>query len=61
MIDQGTADSTVIPVFTDQLAGEMTKNGNKALTYAKYTGVDHAGIVTAAAKDATAWIAKRLK
>ncbi|HEV7494610.1 alpha/beta fold hydrolase [Baekduia sp.] len=61
LIDQGSADTTVLPLFTDQLAGEMTKNGNKDLTYTKYTGVDHAGIVTAAAKDATAWIAKRLK
>jgi pimeloyl-ACP methyl ester carboxylesterase len=61
LIDQGSADSTVIPIFTDQLATELTKNGNKGLTYKKYPGVDHGGIVTAAAKDATAWIAQRLK
>jgi len=61
LIDQGSADSTVIPIFTDQLATELTKNGNKGLTYKKYPGVDHGGIVVAAAKDATAWIAKRLK
>ncbi len=61
LIDQGTADGTVIPVFTDQLTKELTTNGAKALTYKKYPGIDHAGIVTAAAKDATAWIAKRLK
>jgi pimeloyl-ACP methyl ester carboxylesterase len=61
LIDQGSADSTVIPIFTDQLATELTKNGNKGLTYKKYPGVDHAGIVVAAAKDATAWIAKRLR
>jgi pimeloyl-ACP methyl ester carboxylesterase len=61
LIDQGSADSTVIPIFTDQLATELTKNGNKGLTYKKYPVVDHAGIVAAAAKDATAWIAKRLK
>jgi pimeloyl-ACP methyl ester carboxylesterase len=61
LIDQGSADATVIPLFTDQLAGELTKNGNKGLTYKKYPGVDHGGIVVAAAKDATAWIAKRLK
>jgi pimeloyl-ACP methyl ester carboxylesterase len=60
-IEQGAADTTVIPIFTDQLATELTKNGNKGLTYKKYPGVDHAGIVDAAAKDATAWIAKRLK
>jgi pimeloyl-ACP methyl ester carboxylesterase len=61
LIDQGSADGTVIPVFTDQLAGELTKNGAKGLTYKKYPGIDHAGIVTAAAKDATVWISKRLK
>jgi pimeloyl-ACP methyl ester carboxylesterase len=61
LIDQGSADSTVIPIFTDQLATELTKNGNKGLTYKKYPGVDHGAIVVAAAKDATAWIAKRLK
>jgi pimeloyl-ACP methyl ester carboxylesterase len=61
LIDQGSADTTVIPLFTDQLAGELTTNGNKSLTYTRYPGADHVGIVTAAAKDATAWIAKRLK
>lgn len=57
LIDQGTTDTTVLPIFTDQLTGELTKNGAKRLTYKQYPGVDHAGIVTAAAKDATAWIA----
>jgi pimeloyl-ACP methyl ester carboxylesterase len=61
LIDQGTTDTTVLPLFTDQLASELTDNGTKALTYKQYPGVDHAGIVTAAAKDATTWIAKRLK
>jgi len=61
LIDQGAADTTVFPTFTDQLAKDLAKNGNKGLTYTKYPGVDHAGIVTAAAKDATAWIAKRVK
>jgi hypothetical protein len=60
-IEQGAADTTVIPVFTDLLATNLTKNGNKGLTYKKYPGVDHGGIVTAAAQDATAWIATRLK
>jgi len=61
LIDQGSADGTVIPVFTDQLTAELAKNGAKSLTYKKYPGVDHAGIVTAAAKDATTWIAKHLR
>jgi pimeloyl-ACP methyl ester carboxylesterase len=60
-IEQGAADTTVIPLFTDQLVTDLTKNGNKGLTYKKYPGVDHGGIVVAAAKDATTWIAQRLK
>jgi pimeloyl-ACP methyl ester carboxylesterase len=61
LIDQGASDTTVLPLFTDQLAGELIKNGAKPVTYTKYSGVDHAGIVTAAAKEATGWIAKRVK
>jgi pimeloyl-ACP methyl ester carboxylesterase len=61
LIEQGSADSTVIPLFTDALVNELKTNGTKSLTYTKVTGADHAGIVTAGAKSATAWIAKRLK
>jgi pimeloyl-ACP methyl ester carboxylesterase len=61
LIEQGAADTTVLPLFTDQLPGELKANGAKDLTYAKVPGVDHGGIVTAGAKSATAWIAKRLK
>jgi Secretory lipase len=61
LIDQGSADTTVIPMFTDLLVADLAKRGAKALTYKKYPGVDHGGITTAAARDATAWIAKRLR
>jgi pimeloyl-ACP methyl ester carboxylesterase len=61
LIEQGAADTTVLPLFTDQLPGELKANGAKDLTYTKVPGVDHGGIVTAGAKSATAWIAKRLK
>jgi pimeloyl-ACP methyl ester carboxylesterase len=60
LIEQGSADTTVFPVFTDTLSTELRKAGTK-LTYTKVPGVDHGGIVTAAAKDSTTWIAKRLK
>jgi acetyl esterase/lipase len=60
LIEQGTADTTVFPVFTDTLSTELKAAGTK-LTYTKVPGVDHGGIVTAAAKDSTAWIAKRLR
>jgi pimeloyl-ACP methyl ester carboxylesterase len=61
LIEQGTADTTVLPLFTDQLPKELKANGGKDLTYTRVPGVDHGGIVTAAAKNATSWIAKRLK
>ncbi|MDX6717116.1 MAG: hypothetical protein QOH30_3674 [Baekduia sp.] len=60
LIEQGSADTTVFPVFTDTLSTELKAAGTK-LTYTKVAGVDHGGIVTAAAKASTAWIAQRLK
>ena len=41
-IEQGKADTTVIPLFTDQLDTELKPDGAK-LTYKTYAGVDHAG------------------
>ncbi|MDX6726888.1 MAG: hypothetical protein QOK49_1693 [Baekduia sp.] len=61
LIEQGAADTTVFPTFTDQLATELKANGAKTLTYTKVPGVDHGGIVTAAAKAATTWMAARLR
>ena len=60
-IEQGKADGTVLPLFTNQLAPALTANGAK-VTYKTYEGVDHAGAVTnsKAAKDATAFVKKRL-
>jgi pimeloyl-ACP methyl ester carboxylesterase len=59
LIEQGKADTTVFPNFTDQLSGELKGRGVK-LTYETFKGVDHAGAVTskAPANDATKWIAK---
>jgi pimeloyl-ACP methyl ester carboxylesterase len=64
-IEQGTGDQTVIPLFTDRLASDLTtasrqRAGRSTITYKKYAGVDHAGIVTKAAKDATDYIEKAL-
>jgi pimeloyl-ACP methyl ester carboxylesterase len=58
-IDQGANDGTVFKAFTDQLASEYRKAKVK-LTYEVYPGVDHAGVMTAAAKSATKWIRARL-
>jgi pimeloyl-ACP methyl ester carboxylesterase len=62
LIEQGSSDQTVIPLFTDRLAQDLAKHaGGKTITYKKYPKVDHGGIVTAAAKDATTFIAQRLR
>ena len=60
LIEQGTADTTVFPNFTDQLVGELKGNGVN-LTYKTYARVDHGTVVTkkAPADDATTWIGKR--
>jgi pimeloyl-ACP methyl ester carboxylesterase len=61
-IEQGTADQTVLPLFTDQLAKDLATNGAKAITYTKVPGSDHAGIVAGrGATDGTNYIEQRLK
>jgi pimeloyl-ACP methyl ester carboxylesterase len=57
-IEQGTADGTVFPAFTQQLVDEYTGNGVK-VTYKTYDGVSHGGVVQTAAGDATRWIRGR--
>jgi fermentation-respiration switch protein FrsA (DUF1100 family) len=58
-IEQGTADTTVFPQFTDQLVGELQGLGDQ-LTYKTYPGVDHAGVVTAGEPDALAFFQQLL-
>jgi pimeloyl-ACP methyl ester carboxylesterase len=48
---QGTADTTVLPPFTDELVPSLQKNGAK-VTYKTFDGITHGGIV--AAGDTTA-------
>jgi pimeloyl-ACP methyl ester carboxylesterase len=61
-IEQGSADQTVLPLFTDQLAQALQKKGTK-VGYKKYDGVTHGGAVTekAPSADATAYIKALLK
>ncbi|WCB95578.1 hypothetical protein DSM104299_04327 [Baekduia alba] len=62
LIEQGTADQTVIPLFTDQLATELKDDGATKITYNKVAGVDHAGITAGAGgADATKYLKKLLK
>jgi pimeloyl-ACP methyl ester carboxylesterase len=58
LIEQGLADTTVIPTFDQQLSQELAKNGAK-VTYHTYPGATHGGVLTAAAKDATAFLGRR--
>ena len=48
-IEQGSADATVLPPFTEQLRDTYKTLGNP-VTYTSYNGVSHGGIVDAAAK-----------
>jgi pimeloyl-ACP methyl ester carboxylesterase len=61
LIEQGTADTTVLPFFTDQLDKELRAAGVK-LTYKKYPGVDHGGVVVRPTPqaDAAKWVEKKL-
>jgi pimeloyl-ACP methyl ester carboxylesterase len=61
-IEQGKADTTVIPSFTDQLNAAY-KKAKLTVTYKTYPGVDHTGIVTksAPAKAATAFVKEQLR
>src|SRR3954452_10356359 len=60
-IQQGTADTTVFPAFTDSLVDAYRKRGTK-LVYRVYDVVNHGGVVTTAtpAADATKYIRSRL-
>lgn len=57
---QGTADTTVLPLFTDQLDQQLRAAGTK-LTYVKLAGVDHGGAVKAGNAKALAFARKRLR
>ncbi len=56
---QGSADSTVLPMFTDQLETELADAYNR-VRYTVYEGVDHGGIVAAAEDDALAFFRSRV-
>jgi pimeloyl-ACP methyl ester carboxylesterase len=59
LIEQGLADTTVIPAFDQQLSQELAHNGAK-VTYHTYPGATHGGVLTAAAKDATSFLRKHV-
>jgi dienelactone hydrolase len=59
LVEQGTADTTVFPTFTQQTVDEYTQH-QVPVTYKTYDGVTHTQVVVAAAGDATSWIRSRL-
>jgi pimeloyl-ACP methyl ester carboxylesterase len=59
LIAQGTADTTVFPQYTDQLKDELVKAGDQ-VTYNKYPGADHVGVVTSGEPDALAFFKQML-
>src|SRR4051794_25300713 len=59
LIEQGNADTTVLPLFTDPLARELIAKGAK-VTYKKFSGVNHEGIAEAGRKVARAFIKKKI-
>ncbi len=59
LIAQGTADTTVFPVYTDKLKDELVSAGDQ-VTYNKYPGVNHVGVVTTGEADALAFFQQML-
>jgi pimeloyl-ACP methyl ester carboxylesterase len=59
-IDQGTADTTVFPNFTDALVQEFEGRQNPT-TYLKYDGVTHGGVVDAAQANALTFLDTRVR
>src|SRR3954471_13652529 len=58
-IEQGAADATVFPTFTDQLAKAL-QDRKTPLAYKKYEGVSHGDVVAKAETDALKWLRIRL-
>jgi pimeloyl-ACP methyl ester carboxylesterase len=59
-VEQGTADTTVLPPFTDALVKSYQQR-HVPVTYETFPGIDHGHVVTGKpAADATKWIRGRL-
>jgi pimeloyl-ACP methyl ester carboxylesterase len=58
-VEQGKADTTVLPGLTDDLVKQLRGRGTKTV-YRTYPNVTHSGVVVSAAGHATAYIEKHL-
>lgn len=59
-VGQGSADPLVVPALTDALVVRLCATGD-AVTYRRYQGAGHGGVVSAAWADVRAWIGDRLE
>jgi pimeloyl-ACP methyl ester carboxylesterase len=59
LIAQGESDTTVFPNYTDKLKDELVNAGDQ-VTYNKYPGVDHVGVVSSGEADALAFFQQML-
>ncbi len=59
LIAQGSADTTVFPAYTDRLTDELVNAGDR-VTYNKYPGVNHVGVVTSGEADAMTFFQQML-
>ncbi|PTL59454.1 lipase family protein [Paraconexibacter algicola] len=59
-VAQGTADQTVLPVFTRSLVAKLRAGGARSVSDRTFSGADHGTIITRAAASSTAWMARRL-
>jgi pimeloyl-ACP methyl ester carboxylesterase len=55
LVAQGTSDTTVLPSYTGQTVSDLQGRGTK-ITYDKYDGVNHTGVVEASRTDADTFI-----
>ena len=59
-VEQGSADTTVFPGLTDDLVKQLRGRGGK-VTYKKYSGVSHGGVVVSGADHATKYLKSHLR
>jgi pimeloyl-ACP methyl ester carboxylesterase len=59
-VEQGSADTTVMPGLTDDLVKQLRGRGAK-VNYKRYANTSHAGVVVAAADHATKYIKQHLR
>jgi acetyl esterase/lipase len=59
-VEQGNADTTVLPGLTDDLVKQLRSRGAK-IDYKKYANTSHGGVVVTAAVHATKYLKTRLR